>query len=228
MPPKQPTPQLPSPSRVYLFFYNVLNVAFWATVLLRGATSALIWASKGHLPLVFNTVYSPYLTRAQSLALLEIAHSLFGLVRAPLLTTVMQVASRIFLVWGVMYPFGGSREGIVGCGYAVNDALVPGPGAKLGDYAFLGCLVAWGVTEVIRYGFFAWQLAGVGVPSWWMWLRYNTFYVLYPLGITSECVLVWLAMGPAGQINELYWWGFLAVLGVYIPGVSLYPVASIC
>lgn len=71
----------------------------------------------------------------------------------------MQVASRILLVWGIMYPFqgvivGGSEE------------------AGLGDYAFLGCLSAWGVTECIRYGFFALQLSGVGVPGWWAWLRY--------------------------------------------------------
>lgn len=73
----------------------------------------------------------------------------------------MQVASRILLVWGIMYPFQGvivgekSQEGVVG----------------LGDYAFLGCLGAWGVTECIRYGFFALQLSGVGVPGWWAWLR---------------------------------------------------------
>jgi very-long-chain (3R)-3-hydroxyacyl-CoA dehydratase len=42
----------------------------------------------------------------QTGAALEIVHVLFGLVKSPLSTTVMQVFSRLFLVWGVAdrYP----------------------------------------------------------------------------------------------------------------------------
>lgn len=93
--------------------------------------------------------------------------------RAPLVTTAMQVASRLLLVWGVMYPFGMLGLGgdvIVGTGGSasgVSGAL----DAKLGDYAFAGCLGAWGVTECIRYGFFALQVSGLGVPGFWSWLR---------------------------------------------------------
>lgn len=94
----------------------------------------------------------------QSLALLEVVHSLVGLVRAPLLTTAMQVASRLLLVWGIMAQFGGD--------------IVGAKATQLGDYAYLGCVAAWGVTEVIRYGFFALTISGFGVPSWWTWLRY--------------------------------------------------------
>jgi very-long-chain (3R)-3-hydroxyacyl-CoA dehydratase len=36
---------------------------------------------------------------------LEVLHALFGWVRSPLPTTVMQVASRLFLVWGVADRF---------------------------------------------------------------------------------------------------------------------------
>jgi hypothetical protein len=32
-----------------------------------------------------------------------------------------------------------------------------------------------------------------------MWLRYNTFFVLYPVGIASECWLVFLATKPAAK-----------------------------
>lgn len=82
----------------------------------------------------------------------------------------MQVASRLLLVWGVMYPFGdhdGTGKGIVGgTGWRGTGE------AQTGDFAFLGCLSAWGVTECIRYGFFALQVSGVGVPGWWTWLRY--------------------------------------------------------
>lgn len=82
----------------------------------------------------------------------------------------MQVASRLLLVWGVMYSFGdhdGTGKGIMG------GTGWQGMGeAQVGDFSFLGCLSAWGVTECIRYGFFALQVSGVGVPGWWTWLRY--------------------------------------------------------
>lgn len=48
-----------------------------------------------------------------------------------------------------------------------------------------------------------------------MWLRYNTFYVLYPLGIASECALIWKASAVADQRETLLFWG---VLAVYVPG----------
>ncbi|PYH73440.1 protein tyrosine phosphatase-like domain-containing protein [Aspergillus vadensis CBS 113365] len=194
-------------TRPYLLLYNALSFTLWATCTIRGF-SQLLSSSSNTIPQIFTNVY-PLLLTTQSLALLEIIHSLLRLVRAPVLTTAMQVASRILLVWGIMYPFQGvivgekSQEGVVG----------------LGDYAFLGCLGAWGVTECIRYGFFALQLSGVGVPGWWAWLRYNTFYVLYPLGISSECLMVYKALGPAGElVSPLYRWFLIAVLGIYVPG----------
>ena len=39
---------------------------------------------------------------AQTAAILEVLHSLVGLVRAPVGTTAMQVASRLWLVWGIL------------------------------------------------------------------------------------------------------------------------------
>lgn len=41
----------------------------------------------------------------QSGAVLEVIHVLLGFVKSPLITTAMQVASRLFLVWGVMERF---------------------------------------------------------------------------------------------------------------------------
>lgn len=78
--------------------------------------------------------------------------------RAPVLTTAMQVASRLLVVWGILAPFGGEIVGATGR-------------TQIGDYAYLGCVGAWGVTEVIRYGFFAITLSGNAVPAWWTWLR---------------------------------------------------------
>lgn len=123
-----------------------------------------------------------------------------GIVRAPLLTTLMQVASRFLLVWGIVEQFPATTG--------------------FGSPAYSTMLIAWSVTEVIRYSFFAVNLSTGRVPGWLMWLRYNTFFVLYPLGIGSECWLVWRAMEPARSWNLAYEYALRAVLFVYIPGES--------
>ncbi|KAK1138604.1 hypothetical protein N8T08_002166 [Aspergillus melleus] len=188
MPPKQPSKGPQGLTRLYLVLYNALSFTLWATCTVRGlyllVTTVILPATSPDtstnsetivntaLPAIFNDIYSPLLLGTQSLATLEILHSLLGLVRAPIFTTAMQVASRLLVVWGVMYLFGGGNGG--------EGAIVGNveKGAQTGDFAFLGCLTAWGVTECIRY---------------------NTFYILYPLGITSECVLVVKALAPAGS-----------------------------
>jgi very-long-chain (3R)-3-hydroxyacyl-CoA dehydratase len=109
----------------------------------------------------------------------------------------MQVASRILLIWGIVYPF---------------------PSTVAFSPIYSSMLIAWSVTEVIRYSYFAINLSIGSVPGLWLWLRYNTFFVLYPLGISSECALVWkAAVGPAKNyagVRE----GLFAILLIYVPG----------
>ena len=107
----------------------------------------------------------------------------------------MQVSSRLLLIWAVINRY-------------------PSPTVSSPFYSFM--LLAWSVTEVIRYSYFVWNLQGSGVPEFVMWLRYNTFYVLYPVGISSECVLVWKASMAADMPLKWLFWG---VLGVYVPGL---------
>jgi very-long-chain (3R)-3-hydroxyacyl-CoA dehydratase len=81
-------------------------------------------------------------------------------------------------------------------------------------------LVAWAVSEIVRYSYFVLNLRRVnndrqGAPALLTWLRYNLFYVLYPLGIGSEVVLLW----KATEVAEKKWqWAFLAILLAYVPG----------
>lgn len=117
--------------------------------------------------------------------------------RAPLLTTVMQVASRFLLVWGIANQF---------------------PRVARSSPAYSTMLLAWSTTEVIRYSYFAVNLAYGYVPAALTWLRYNTFFVLYPLGISSECWLLYLATGPASKRMQGLQWALWAVLAVYVPG----------
>ena len=49
--------------------------------------------------------------------------------------------------------------------------------------------------------------------------RYNTFYILYPVGISSECTLVWRALEPTAKTIPPYWWFLVAILVIYVPGM---------
>jgi very-long-chain (3R)-3-hydroxyacyl-CoA dehydratase len=107
----------------------------------------------------------------------------------------MQVASRYLLMWGVVNNFPGLAK----------------------SAAYSSMLVAWSVTEVIRYSYFVLSLSGYQ-PAFVTWLRYNAFYVLYPLGISSECWLIYNAIAPAKALRQEYAWFLQLMLLIYIPG----------
>ncbi|KAL1606238.1 hypothetical protein SLS60_003640 [Paraconiothyrium brasiliense] len=177
----------------YLISYNAISATLWFGVLARVVMHA---AAEG---VENGKVYENlerYTRLVQTGACLEVAHSLLGIVRAPLFTTAMQVASRLLLVWGIGYQF---------------------PQTTKYSPAYSSMLVAWSVTEVIRYSYFVFALTD-SVPKLWTWLRYNTFLVLYPIGVASETWLVYKAIPPASKIDEKYGWGLWAVLATYIPG----------
>jgi len=126
----------------------------------------------------------------QTLAVAEILHSLLGLVRAPATTTGLQVASRLLLVWGVVGMFGG--EGLLEARGMMGDVVGKGKKATGGyevhrsnQVAYLGMLVAWAVTECVRYTYFVILLISGAIPKWLSWLR---------------CVIsLWDVLGPKVQ-----------------------------
>ena len=65
----------------------------------------------------------------QTLALLEPIHIILGLVRSSLPTTVIQVSSRLILVWGVLGQF---------------------PATQSSPF-YATMVLAWSITEVVRY-----------------------------------------------------------------------------
>ncbi|KAM0722563.1 hypothetical protein Q7P37_002004 [Cladosporium fusiforme] len=192
--PKAPTPPPKSLRTKYLTAYNLVSAALWLQIFYR---VLLILAVGGTWEDVFAGA-DGLVRNVQSIAVLEIVHAVFGIVRAPILTTLMQVASRFLLVWGIAYFF---------------------PATTSVSSAFTTMLLAWSTTEVIRYGYFAYSLHFGAVPSWLTWLRYNTFFILYPMGISSECWLVYSATEPARkQYGQEYEWALYAILAVYVPG----------
>lgn len=195
----------------YLLAYNGVCLGLWSIITLRAIFLIPALLAHDQLQGILDALFT-FLKYTQTLALLEIIHALFGIVRASPVTTAMQVASRILLVWGVvgLYPQIVSTTDTFG-------RSAPGPNG--GPFAYSGILLAWGITEIIRYGFFVWK-EGVSqrIPPWLTWLRYNTFFVLYPLGISSECWLIFLALKPAAKAQSGYDLFLKAVLFIYVPG----------
>ncbi|MCJ1433236.1 hypothetical protein MMC27_002595 [Xylographa pallens] len=182
------SPPRASLQKQYLIAYNATSALLWSILL--GRVLLL-------LPLAgYQNVYAgvgQYAKWTQTLAVLEIVHSAFQIVRSPLLTTTIQVFSRVLLVWGIVNTW---------------------PATSGPSLFYSSMLVAWAVTEVIRYSYFVLNLQGE-VPAWLTWLRYNTFYVLYPLGIGSEMGCVYLASTAARtRGTKLLLWD---VLLLYVP-----------
>ena len=98
----------------------------------------------------------------QYLAILEVFHIMLGLVPSGLMTTLSQVFSRVL------------------CTYLVTsvEEVRESP-------FFMSMVAAWSITEIIRYTFYALSQFEK-VPFFLLWVRYNLFWVLYPMGAGSE------------------------------------------
>ena len=84
----------------------------------------------------------------QTLAVLEILHAAVGLVRSNVVLTAFQVFSRVFVTWAIVWAF---PEAQMSRGYPLH-------------------LLAWCITEIIRYSFYAFNLMGMN-PYIIVWLR---------------------------------------------------------
>ncbi|KAK4263100.1 hypothetical protein QN277_028569 [Acacia crassicarpa] len=190
--------------RLYLSVYNWTVFFGWVQVLYLVLKTL---KESGHEH-VYEAAEKPLLF-AQTAAVLEILHGLVGLVRSPVSATLPQIGSRLYLVWGILYSFPETR----------NHVLVT------------SLLISWSLTEIIRYSFFGMKEAFGFTPSWLLWLRYSTFLLLYPTGISSEVGLIYIAL-PFIKNSEKYCirmpnkWNFsfdyfyaaIIALGIYVPG----------
>ncbi|KAK4157084.1 hypothetical protein C8A00DRAFT_40451 [Chaetomidium leptoderma] len=183
--------------KAYLILYNAVSAIAWATILGR-VVVVFWWKSPFFVPLVVDN----FARITQTCAVIEILHALTGVVPAPVFTTLMQVASRLFLMWAVCWPFPQNNTSVF----------------------YSSMLLAWSLTEVIRYSYFALKQVDE-VPGSLHWLRYSAFLVLYPIGISSEVAMTLQALfyGPASSLTPWYPYALVMVLLSYIPGsVILY------
>ncbi|CAO3627729.1 unnamed protein product [Mucor fragilis] len=176
----------------YLIAYNFASLAGWAYVLFLAVAQV---ASTGSYENVFEVTW-PVLIVVQSTALFEIVHALLGWVRTPIMTTIMQVFSRIFLIWAVNYPFPQIHS----------------------HWSYTTMVISWSIAEVVRYSYYATNLAS-SVPAFITWARYTFFLVLYPTGISSELIMIYQSLPYVKAAwGDLYYYAYIAVIILYAPG----------
>lgn len=192
----------------WLIGYNLLSGCLWSFVFLNVFATYLTF---GNLLQTFDLTHY-WTTAIQCCAIIEVINAATGVVKSPVITTAMQVASRLLVVLGVW-------------------TVLPEASGNT-SYAYLTVHFAWGVAEVVRYYYYAnhlisqqRQAPGIAppqVPKFLLWLRYNAFLVLYPMGISSECYMVYRAVGAAlarGTSGFTAYALFLCiVLIAYVPG----------
>ncbi|KAH6564989.1 hypothetical protein BASA50_001612 [Batrachochytrium salamandrivorans] len=181
----------------WLIAYNVASFAGWAYVLYQISISMVY--SGGNYEASYASV-GHLLSIVQLCALLEVVHAFVGAVKSPVGTTAMQVASRLFLIaLCYLLPNTGIREHV----------------------AFTTMVLAWSITEVVRYSYYAASLMNVHVPLL-TWARYTFFYLLYPLGAGSELWLVVVSITSAYQ-ESLWAYYFLvfATVVLYMSGLYI-------
>ncbi|KAK6202341.1 tyrosine phosphatase-like protein [Scheffersomyces amazonensis] len=179
----------------WLIAYNSISSSLWTIVF-------------------FNTIFlgllvgQPYLfektnfitTLIQTFAIIEIYNSATGIVKSPIFTTTTQVFSRLLIVWGICQ-------------------LLPESPANY-HWIYISLNLSWSITEIIRYSYYAANLMDPqSVPDWLTWLRYTTFYVLYPTGVASETYMIYLSLDEAANVFGVWLkYGLIVILFTYIPG----------
>ena len=167
-------------AQLYLLSYNSAQLAAWACVFVACAAAA---QSAPTLPAAAAAAYAAshrIVSACQSVTLLETVHALTGLTRSGVAGNVMQWAGRTHC-WFVLTQVA---------------ALQSSP-------ATLALLLAWSLSDVVRYSWAALTALGV-CPRSLTWLRYTVFVPLYPIGFISELTLLrgGLPAAAAGAIVQ--------------------------
>mmetsp|Transcript_33907 Transcript_33907/g.83127 ORF Transcript_33907/g.83127 Transcript_33907/m.83127 type:complete len:239 (+) Transcript_33907:67-783(+) len=156
----------------YLLAYNVACAVAWGyclvlavAALAEGAPAAEMWRR-----------VAPVLVPVQTAMLLEVVHAALGVVRSPVFVVLLQVGSRIMIVWG----------------------HTQWSAAAQAHWSAYLLVLSWAAVELIRYPFYACALVG-GVPYALKWARYSAFIVLYPTGISGEVLQALVARGCLSQ-----------------------------
>uniref|UniRef100_A0A0X3Q0W9 Very-long-chain (3R)-3-hydroxyacyl-CoA dehydratase n=2 Tax=Schistocephalus solidus TaxID=70667 RepID=A0A0X3Q0W9_SCHSO len=157
-------------SKPYLLLYNLVQAFGWGYILYLELLSSARSGDVGYFLQIFQT-----------LALLEVFHACFRLVRSSPLTTIIQLSSRIFVVWAVLYLY---------------------PEVKVHSKVFKMMVVSWCLAEITRYCYYFACLL-FKPPFSLTYLRYSLFMILYPTGILGELLLILLSLSYVSKRSPI-------------------------
>ena len=169
----------PSPLvSTYLALYNIGQAALWTYLLAHefvhylnvsqslGLTDPKSIFEAGYPSLYKSTTlfgtFGTDLIFIQTLAILDIFNVAIGVVPSNIVTTIMQVSSRLLVVWGAFHYF------------PVSHTV----------WAVSGVVFAWCLAEIIRYLYYFFNQILLSVPYFLAWVRYSVQFIsISPLGI---------------------------------------------
>ncbi|KFB35502.1 hypothetical protein ZHAS_00002294 [Anopheles sinensis] len=169
---KEPSPIV----KAYLILYNGAQVLGWSYMLYQ--LLAYYTVDKGTDKTLWDYLGFTVIL-FQNAALLEIVHAFTRIVPSNPVITTFQVLSRVMVVCGVVM--------------ATPTGKVS-PGLPL-------AILAWSITEIIRYGYYALNLVDA-VPQLLIFLRYTTFIALYPIGVTGELLCFYWAQSHVAETKQ--------------------------
>mmetsp|Transcript_6488 Transcript_6488/g.12857 ORF Transcript_6488/g.12857 Transcript_6488/m.12857 type:complete len:224 (-) Transcript_6488:496-1167(-) len=151
----------------YLTLYNVCQAFGWLYVLYKSIHGTIDASSlSGAMPAAGSSV-----ALFQMVSFLEILHALLGLVRGSPMAALLQWVGRSNVLYAIVLAIPEIKSGVAA------GAMV----------------LAWSLSEIIRYPWYAAQLKGA-CPFWLTWLRYTMFIPLYPVGVFGEIVSIYNAL----------------------------------
>eukprot|EP00008_Paramoeba_atlantica_P011436 CAMPEP_0201475872 /NCGR_PEP_ID=MMETSP0151_2-20130828/1207_1 /ASSEMBLY_ACC=CAM_ASM_000257 /TAXON_ID=200890 /ORGANISM="Paramoeba atlantica, Strain 621/1 / CCAP 1560/9" /LENGTH=754 /DNA_ID=CAMNT_0047856079 /DNA_START=76 /DNA_END=2337 /DNA_ORIENTATION=- len=185
--------------QLYLILYNLVSAAGWAYLFYLFVVHLMGVNGQGPDPAVefYEQVGFP-LKVIQTAATLEIFHSLLGFVRSPVVTNIIQVGSRLVVVWAYLSPSPASQE---------HWSL----------YLLIG---SWSFVEIPRYLFyvFATLTSSDKIPGLLFFLRYSLFMILYPTGISGEIFVIFNSLPRLSEQNPFFYRFTLVLLSLYLVG----------
>jgi very-long-chain (3R)-3-hydroxyacyl-CoA dehydratase len=156
-------------------------IAMLETQLVRSSIPSCIHHRVSHMPRHPTTLPPPFSFPTnrrpifaaifQLASVLEIVHAALNIVKGSPVSALMQWAGRSNIFFGVVRSV---------------------PEVQSTPYV-AAMLLAWTISEVIRYPWYAATTAKI-CPFWLTWLRYTAFIPLYPVGVVGEMGAAWFAL----------------------------------
>lgn len=161
----------------YLFYYNFVQFLGWAYIL---SLVIIFYAnSERATKRLWDFVKVPVII-FQLGSLLEIVHTLVGVVKSGVVVTAAQILFRLLNV------------------FCVLQVMPP----HLDSIGVTMTVIAWSSAEIIRYLFYVFKEKNSS-PFFIVWLRYTSFIVLIPLGLGGELISLYVVQGYVAD-NERY------------------------